>query len=79
MKKTRSDSQRDESTPGAGLLLACVPTALLLLCNNGAALADDYFDPAALELSDPQQQMADLHYFEKAGGQQPGYGLTIRR
>lgn len=78
MKKTRSDSQRDESTPGAGLLLACVPTALLLLCNNGAALADDYFDPAALELSDPQQQMADLHYFEKAGGQQPGrYTVSV--
>lgn len=40
--------------------------------------AEDYFDPAALELSSPQQKTADLHYFATAGGQQPGtWPVTI--
>ena len=39
---------------------------------------DDYFDPAALEFADPQQQTSDLHYFAKPGGQQPGtYSVTV--
>lgn len=56
----------------SGLLLATLPTVIILLLHQRLAWADDYFDPAALELSDPQQKMADLHYFAKAGGQQPG-------
>lgn len=60
------------------LLLATVPTVLFLLCHHRLALADDYFDPAALEVTDPQQKTADLHYFEKNGGQQPGtYPVSI--
>lgn len=63
---------------GPLLLLATVPTALFLLCHYRLALADDYFDPAALEVTDPQQKTADLHYFEKNGGQQPGtYPVAI--
>ncbi len=52
--------------------MAWIPAALLLLCYHNATRAEDYFDPSALELSDPQQKMADLHYFAKPGGQQPG-------
>lgn len=63
---------------GATVLLATVPTVLFLLCHQRLALADDYFDPAALEVTDPQQKTADLHYFEKDGGQQPGtYTVSI--
>ncbi|MDO7785495.1 FimD/PapC N-terminal domain-containing protein, partial [Escherichia coli] len=33
---------------------------------------------AALEFASPQQKMADLHYFAKSGGQQPGvYSVNI--
>ncbi|MFU0884724.1 fimbria/pilus outer membrane usher protein [Kluyvera sichuanensis] len=68
----------DEATVAASTLLACVPTALLLLCYHAPARADDYFDPAAVELSDPQQKTADLHYFAKSGGQQPGrYPVSV--
>ena len=66
------------TTMDKALLLATVPTALFLLCHHRLALADDYFDPAALEVTDPQQKTADLHYFEKNGGQQPGtYPVAI--
>ncbi|WP_333609847.1 fimbria/pilus outer membrane usher protein [Pantoea piersonii] len=42
------------------------------------ALADDYFDPAALEFSSEQQKTADLHYFSRQGGELPGtYHITI--
>lgn len=44
---------------------------LLTLCVRHA-LAEDYFDPAALEMSTGQQKAADLSYFAKQGGQQPG-------
>ncbi len=56
---------------GPLLLLATVPTALFLLCHDRLALADDYFDPAALEVTDPQQKTADLHYFEKMAASSP--------
>ena len=60
------------------LLLATLPTALLMLSRPGGVRAEDYFDPAALELSSPQQKTADLHYFATAGGQQPGtWPVTI--
>nr|WP_084089713.1 fimbria/pilus outer membrane usher protein [Erwinia oleae] len=54
-------------------LLTTFPALFLLLGHNRQAMADDYFDPAALELTDPQHETADLHYFSKAGGQQPGF------
>ena len=63
---------------GSAALLAAVPAALFMLCHYRPARAEDYFDPAALELSDPYQKTADLHYFAKAGGQQPGdYLVTV--
>jgi outer membrane usher protein len=52
--------------------------AAVFLCQSGTSRADDYFDPAALEFANPQQKMADLHYFAKSGGQQPGtYPVSI--
>jgi outer membrane usher protein len=63
---------------GTALFLATVPTALFLLCHSALALADDYFDPAALEFANPQQKTVNLSYFAKAGGQLPGsYPVTI--
>lgn len=64
------------ATPTGGILL--LPTAIFLLCQSGIARAEDYFDPAALEFANPQQKTADLHYFAKSGGQQPGtYPVSI--
>ena len=64
------------AAPTGGILL--LPTALFLLYQSGIARAEDYFDPAALEFANPQQKTADLHYFAKAGGQQPGtYPVSI--
>lgn len=64
------------ATPSGGILL--LPTAIFLLCQSGIARAEDYFDPAALEFANPQQKTADLHYFAKSGGQQPGtYPVSI--
>ncbi|MFH0473458.1 fimbria/pilus outer membrane usher protein [Kluyvera ascorbata] len=78
MKKITSDLLRDDAPAATNTLLACVPTALFLLCYYPCARAEDYFDPAALELSDPQQKTADLHYFAKPGGQQPGsYPVSV--
>lgn len=43
-----------------------------------AARVDDYFNPAALEYSSDQHNAADLHYFAREGGQQPGtYHVTL--
>ena len=64
------------AAPTGGILF--LPTALILLCQSGIARAEDYFDPAALEFANPQQKTADLHYFAKTGGQQPGtYPVSI--
>ncbi|MCU6670975.1 fimbrial biogenesis outer membrane usher protein [Enterobacteriaceae bacterium H4N4] len=50
---------------------------MFILCAPGV-WAEDYFDPAALELSSPQQKTADLRYFATAGGQLPGtYPVSI--
>lgn len=66
------------SADSATLLLTIIPGVLLLFCDQRQAWADDYFDPAALELRDPQQKLADLRYFAKAGGQQPGtYPVSV--
>ncbi len=65
-------------TAGRAVALATVPTMMFCLSPLGRAMADDYFDPAALEFADPQQQTSDLHYFAKPGGQQPGtYPVTV--
>lgn len=65
-------------TAGRAVALATVPTMMFCLSPLSRALADDYFDPAALEFADPQQQTSDLHYFAKPGGQQPGtYPVTV--
>lgn len=66
------------SADSATLLLTIIHGVLLLFCDQRQAWADDYFDPAALELRDPQQKLADLRYFAKAGGQQPGtYPVSV--
>ncbi|STW12803.1 type 1 fimbriae anchoring protein FimD [Klebsiella pneumoniae subsp. rhinoscleromatis] len=65
-------------TAGRAVALATVPTMMFCLSPLSRAMADDYFDPAALEFADPQQQTSDLHYFAKPGGQQPGtYPVTV--
>lgn len=51
------------SADSATLLLTIIPGVLLLFCDQRQAWADDYFDPAALELRDSQQKLADLRYF----------------
>lgn len=35
-------------------------------------MADEYFNPAALELSSDEQKITDLSYFSNRGGQKPG-------
>ncbi len=51
---------------------------LLMLSFSRAGFAEDYFDPAALELSTSEQKMADLHYFSRQGGQMPGtWSVTV--
>ena len=59
--------------------LAGVPGLMLILfCPLRGARADDYFNPAALEFSSDQHNAADLHYFAREGGQQPGtYPVTL--
>jgi P pilus assembly protein, porin PapC len=74
----RAPSTFPHSYASTKVMLVTVPTVLFSLCHHRLAHADDYFDPAALEISDPQQKTADLHYFEKSGGQQPGtYPVAI--
>ncbi len=53
-------------------LLRYAPIPVLLLGFSRTGLAEDYFDPAALELSSSEQKTADLHYFSEKGGQMPG-------
>ncbi|WP_242455733.1 fimbria/pilus outer membrane usher protein [Pantoea agglomerans] len=74
MGKTRSTKP-----PYASPWLAGVPGLMLILfCPLRGARADDYFNPAALEFSSYQHNAADLHYFAREGGQQPGtYHVTL--
>ncbi|WP_421511224.1 fimbria/pilus outer membrane usher protein [Enterobacter sp. JS8-1] len=53
-------------------LLRYAPIPVLLFSFSRTGLAEDYFDPAALELSSSEQKTADLHYFSRKGGQMPG-------
>ncbi len=46
-------------TAGRAVALATVPTMMFCLSPLSRALADDYFDPAALEFADPQQQTSE--------------------
>jgi outer membrane usher protein len=42
------------------------------------ARADDYFNPALLDIDNPQQGKTDLSVYEKGPGQAPGkYQVTI--
>lgn len=57
-------------------LFRYAPLSVLLLSFSRAGIAEDYFDPAALELSSTEQKTADLHYFSEKGGQMPGTWLV---
>lgn len=57
-------------------LFRYAPLSVLLLSFSRAGMAEDYFDPAALELSSTEQKTADLHYFSEKGGQMPGTWLV---
>ena len=58
--------------------LAGLPGVLILMSPARTAFAEDYFNPAALEFSSEQQKTADLHYFSREGGEQPGtYHVTV--
>lgn len=59
-------------------------TLLTLLCGLAAvcfaqfAWADDYFNPALLDIDNPQQTKTDLSVYEKGPGQAPGkYQVAI--
>ncbi len=55
-------------------LFCYAPLSVLLLSFSRTGMAEDYFDPAALELSSTEQKTADLHYFSEKGGQMPSTG-----
>lgn len=59
--------------------LAGIPGLMfMLVCPLRSVRADDYFNPAALEFSTDQHRVADLHYFDHEGGEQPGtYHVTL--
>ncbi len=57
-------------------LFRYAPLSVLLLSFSRTGWAEDYFDPAALELSSAEQKTADLHYFSEKGGQMPGTWLV---
>jgi outer membrane usher protein len=60
------------------LNLRLLSGAVLTFCFLHQALAEDYFDPQALEVTGGQQQTGDLSYFAEKGGQQPGtYKVTV--
>ncbi|WP_455427066.1 fimbria/pilus outer membrane usher protein [Dryocola sp. LX212] len=51
---------------------------LSIFCLPRSVFADDYFDPAALEITGDQQKASDLSYFSERGGQSPGtYRATV--
>ncbi len=65
-------------TAGRALALATVPTMMFCLSPLNWALADDYFDPAALEFADPQQQTSDLHLLRQTRRAAAGHLLCHR-
>lgn len=50
------------------LLIACICTGLPL----APARADDYFNPALLDIDNPNQEKTDLTLYEKGPGLAPG-------
>jgi len=61
-----------------------MPSLLLVLCSLAMmilaqqAMADDYFNPALLDIDNPQQGRTDLSVYEKGPGQAPGkYQVAI--
>jgi outer membrane usher protein len=57
---------------------------LVILCGLAMAIfahqvmADDYFNPALLDIDNPQQGKTDLSVYEKGPGQAPGkYQVTV--
>lgn len=64
-------------TAGRAVALATVPTMMFLSSPLGRAMADDYFDPAALEFADHSSK-PPICTIAKPGGQQPGtYPVTV--
>ncbi|WP_410725622.1 fimbria/pilus outer membrane usher protein [Citrobacter portucalensis] len=78
VKKTCLLPQSGKIRYGIAVFSASISSSMMLLGYNAPVLADDYFDPAAIELSDSTQKMVDLHYFSNPGGQLPGrYPVTV--
>ena len=52
--------------------------SLAAACFSAQARADDYFNPALLDVDNPQQAKTDLTVYEKGPGQAPGkYQVTL--
>ena len=65
-------------------LIRRIPALLAILCGLAAVCfaqtvwADDYFNPALLDIDNPQQAKTDLSIYEKGPGQAPGeYQVTV--
>lgn len=64
-------------------LMRCIfrlplPLPIVMLCVMQHALADDYFNPALLDIDNPVQNKTDLTVFEKGPGLAPGkYRVNI--
>jgi len=61
-----------------------ISSLLVILCGLALAIfaqqvmADDYFNPALLDIDNPQQGKTDLSVYEKGPGQAPGkYQVAI--
>ncbi|WP_244202375.1 fimbria/pilus outer membrane usher protein [Buttiauxella warmboldiae] len=74
----RNKKQHSSALACSALPLAIFSGALLFAFSVRQAQADDYFDPAALEITPGQQQASDLSDFSQPGGQRPGsYRVTV--
>ncbi|MCI1897695.1 MAG: fimbrial biogenesis outer membrane usher protein [Enterobacter sp.] len=65
-------------------LIRRIPALLVILCGLAVMCfaqtvwADDYFNPALLDIDNPQQAKTDLSIYEKGPGQAPGeYQVTV--
>lgn len=58
--------------------LLAIFLSLAAACFSAQARADDYFNPALLDVDNPQQAKTDLTVYEKGPGQAPGkYQVTL--
>ncbi|MGG5839789.1 FimD/PapC N-terminal domain-containing protein, partial [Huaxiibacter chinensis] len=58
--------------------LLAIFLSMAAACFSAQARADDYFNPALLDVDNPQQAKTDLTVYEKGPGQAPGkYQVTI--